>query len=75
MDKDKKLLIKLFGVVSMFLYEALAAMGIGYLIGLGLDKLFGFEMLFKAIFLVIGILAAVRNLIVKALKLGEELDE
>ncbi|WP_143312378.1 AtpZ/AtpI family protein [Candidatus Izimaplasma bacterium ZiA1] len=59
----------------MFLYEALAAMGIGYLIGLGLDKLFGFEMLFKAIFLVIGILAAVRNLIVKALKLGEELDE
>lgn len=59
----------------MFLYETLAAMGIGYLIGLGLDKLFGFEMLFKAIFLVIGILAAVRNLIVKALKLGEELDE
>jgi len=59
----------------MFLYEALAAMGIGYLIGFGLDKLFGFEMLFKAIFLVIGILAAVRNLIVKALKLGEKLDE
>lgn len=73
--KDSKYLIKAFGIVSMFIYEVLVAIGIGYAIGYGLDRLFDFELLFKAIFMVIGMFAGIRNLIVKALKLGEELDE
>ena len=75
MNDNRKYLLKAFSIVSMFIYEVLVAIAIGYAIGYGLDKLFNTELVFKAIFMLVGMFAGLRNLIVKALKLGEELDE
>lgn len=72
--KDKKFLLKLFAIASSFLYEALAAILLGYLIGLGLDRLFNLDTIFTIIFMILGALAAIRNLMVRVYKLGAQLD-
>lgn len=72
---DKKFLFKLFAIASSFLYEALAAILLGYFIGLGLDRLFKLDTVFIIIFMVIGALAAVRNLMVRVYKLGAQKDD
>ncbi|MFH5881573.1 MAG: AtpZ/AtpI family protein [Candidatus Izemoplasmataceae bacterium] len=72
---DKKFLIKLFAIATSFIYEAIAAIALGYLIGLGLDRLFKLDTIFTIIFMIIGALAAVRNVMVRAYKLGAEKDD
>lgn len=72
--KDKKFLLKLFAIASSFIYEALAAILLGYLIGLGLDRLFNLDTIFTIIFMILGALAAIRNLMVRVYKLGAQLD-
>ncbi|MFP4286450.1 MAG: AtpZ/AtpI family protein [Candidatus Izemoplasmataceae bacterium] len=72
--KDKKFLLKLFAIASSFIYEALAAILLGYLIGIALDRLFNLESIFTIIFMVLGALAAIRNLMVRVYKLGAQLD-
>lgn len=72
---DKKFMLKLFAIATSFLYEAIAAIGVGYLIGLGLDRLFNLENVFIIIFMIIGALAAVRNLMVRVYKLGVKKDD
>jgi F0F1-type ATP synthase assembly protein I len=72
--KDKKFLLKLFAIASSFLYEALAAILLGYFIGLGLDRLFNLDTIFTIIFMVLGALAAIRNLMVRVYKLGAQSD-
>ena len=71
---DKKFLLKLFAIASSFIYEAIAAILLGYFIGLGLDRLFNLDTVFTIIFMVIGSLAAVRNLMVRVYKLGAQKD-
>ncbi len=72
---DKKQTIKLIAIASNFAWEVIVAILIGFFIGLGLDRLFGFERLFVIIFMVVGALAAVRNFMVRIYRLGEEYDK
>ncbi len=74
--KDKKFLYKLLAITSSFIYEALAAILVGFFIGWGLDYLFGFENpIMRLIFMVVGALAAVRNFMVRVYRLGVKSDD
>jgi len=71
---DKKFILRLLAVATNFMYEAIVAIAIGYFIGLGLDSLFNLDTVFVGIFMIIGAIAAIRNLIVRVLRLGREKD-
>ncbi|MFP4078521.1 MAG: AtpZ/AtpI family protein [Bacillota bacterium] len=72
---DKKFIIKLLAIATSFIYEALAAILVGYLIGRGLDYLFSLDSVFIIIFMVLGALAAIRNLMVRVYRLGAKDDD
>jgi len=72
---DKKFIYKLLAIATNFVWEALAAIIVGYFIGLGLDKLFNLDTIFVIIFMILGALAAIRNLMVRVYKLGAKKDE
>ncbi len=72
---DKKFVLRLLAIATNFVYEAIIAIAIGYFIGLGLDRLFDLDTVFVGIFMIIGALAAVRNLIVRVMRLGAEHDD
>ena len=72
---DRKFILKLLAIATNFIYEAIAAILVGYLIGRGLDYLFSLENVFIIIFMVLGALAAVRNLMVRVYRLGAENDD
>ena len=73
--EERKFLLRLFAIVTSFIYEAIAAIAIGYLIGRLLDRLLDFDNVFVIIFMVIGALAAVRNLMVRVYRLGVRKDD
>lgn len=72
---DRRFLIKLLAVTSSFLYEALAGIIIGGFFGYGLDLLFGFDLLLRVIFMVLGALAAVVNFIRRVYRMGVNEDD
>ena len=72
---DKKFIYKLLAIATNFVWEAIAAILVGYLIGLGLDYLFNLEDIFTIIFMILGALASIRNLMVRVYKLGAQKDE
>jgi len=72
---DKKFIYKLLAIATNFVWEAIAAILVGFLIGLGLDKLFNLENIFTIVFMVLGALASIRNLMVRVYKLGAQKDE
>jgi F0F1-type ATP synthase assembly protein I len=67
---DRKFILKLLAVATHFIYEAIAAIAVGYFIGLGLDYLFSLEDKFTIILMVMGALAAISNLMVHVYRLG-----
>lgn len=71
---DRKFIVRLLAVATNFVYEALVAIALGYFIGLGLDRLLDLDTVFVGIFMTIGAIAAIRNLIVRVLRLGREKD-
>ncbi len=75
MDSDRKFLMKLLAVATSFLWEVLAAILVGYLIGRGLDWLFGFDRILSTVFMVLGAIAAIRNFIVRVYRLGVTHDD
>ncbi|MFW6298300.1 MAG: AtpZ/AtpI family protein [Bacillota bacterium] len=72
---DKKFIIKLLAIATNFIYEAFAAILVGYLIGRGLDYLLSFDNVFIIIFMVLGALTAIRNLMVRVYRLGAKDDD
>lgn len=72
---DKKFILKLLAVATNFIFEAIAAIVVGYIIGLGLDRLFSLESVFTIIFMVLGALAAVSNLMIRVYRLGANRDD
>ena len=72
---DKRFLLKLFAIATSFIYEALAAILIGYFIGRWLDRVFNLDTVFLIIMMVVGALAAVRNLMVRVYRLGVKKDD
>ena len=74
-QSDRKFLYKLLAVTTSFMYEALAGIIIGGLIGYGLDWLFGFDRILRYIFMVVGALAAVTTFIIRVYRLGVSEDD
>ena len=67
---DKKFILKLLAIATNFIYEAIAAVAVGYFIGLGLDYLFSLEDKFTIILMILGALAAISNLMVRVYRMG-----
>lgn len=67
MNKHKKSM-KIYSVVSSFMYEILATVGVSFLIGYFLDKWLDTVFVFKLIFIILGVFAGVRNLIKRVYK-------
>jgi undecaprenyl pyrophosphate phosphatase UppP len=68
-NKSNKTAFYIFNMVVQFFIETFVAMVIGYYIGKYLDSLlFSEEVVLVYVFVVIGIFAGLRNLIVRALK-------
>lgn len=68
--KDRRFMYKLLAVTTSFIYEAIASILIGGLIGYGLDYLFGLDGLLLIIFMVFGAIAAVINFIRRIYRMG-----
>lgn len=60
--------MKIYSVVSSFMYEILATVGVSFLIGYFLDKWLDTVFVFKLIFIILGVFAGVRNLIKRVYK-------
>lgn len=73
--EDRKFLFRLFAIATSFIYEAVAAIGIGFLLGRWLDNALEYENVFIIVFMFIGALAAVRNLMVRVYRLGARKDD
>jgi len=72
---DKRFLLKLLAITTSFLYEAIAAIGVGFLMGWGIDRLVGLERVFVIVFMVLGAIAAVRNFMVRVYRIGVDKDD
>ncbi|MFW5841870.1 MAG: AtpZ/AtpI family protein [Bacillota bacterium] len=68
--KDRRFMYKLLAVTTSFIYEAIASILIGGVIGYGLDYLFGLDGLLLIIFMVFGAMAAVINFIRRIYRMG-----
>jgi ATP synthase protein I len=68
--KDRRFMYKLLAVTTSFIYEAIASILIGGVIGYGLDYLFGLDGLLLIIFMVFGAIAAVINFIRRIYRMG-----
>lgn len=72
---DKQFLLKLLAVASNFIFEMLVGLVLGFLIGQWLDAWFELNLIFTII-LMVGIpLVAIRNFIVRMLRLGAKHDD
>lgn len=72
---EKRFLLKLLAVASNFIFEMLVGLVLGFLIGQWLDAWFEFNLVFTII-LMVGIpLVAIRNFIVRMLRLGAKHDD
>ncbi len=67
---DKKFILKLLAIATNFIFEVIAAILVGYFIYLLLDRLFTLDSSISIIFMVLGALAAVSNLMRRVYRLG-----
>lgn len=72
MKESQKNALKVYSVVSSFLFEIIITVGLSFFIGYFLDEWLNTVFVFKLIFIVIGVFAGIRNLIVKVTKLEDK---
>ncbi len=72
MNKKQKNAFRVYSIVSGFIYEIMITIGISIAIGYFLDKWLNTVFVFKLIFIIIGIFAGIRNLIMRVSKLEEK---
>ncbi len=73
MNQKQKNALRVYSVVSSFLFEIIITVGISIAIGYFLDEWLNTVFVFKLIFIIIGIFAGIRNLIVRVSRL-EDID-
>lgn len=71
---DQKFLMKLLAVASNFIFEMLAGLLAGFFIGRMLDQFWDLNLIFTVGFMVLLPLVAIRNFIVRMLRLGAKND-
>ena len=72
MHEKQKNALRVYSVVSSFLFEIIITVGISIAIGYFLDELLNTVFVFKLIFIIIGIFAGIRNLIVRVSRLEDK---
>ncbi len=72
---DKKFLMRLLAISSNFVWEMLVAILIGLFLGRILDRWLGFERLFVVILMILGMIGALRNFMVRVYRLGDKHNE
>lgn len=76
MKKEDKSAFYIFNLVIQFFLETFVSMAIGYFLGRWLDNLlFNERVIFTYIFVILGIFAGLRNLIVRTVKFDDEGDK
>ena len=75
MKSSQKKALKIYSVVSSFIFEILVTVGLGFAIGYFLDLWLNTVVVFKIIFIVLGVFAGIRNLIVRVNKVEETDDD
>lgn len=75
MNRKQKNAVKIYSVVSSFIFEIIVTVGVSFAIGYFLDIWLHTVVLFKIVFIVIGVFAGLRNLIVRIAKVEEKEDE
>ena len=71
MNKKQKNAFRVYSIVSGFLYEIIIIVGISIAIGYFLDEWLNTVFVFKLLFIIIGIFAGIRNLIVRVSRLED----
>ena len=72
MKSSSKKAMETYSIVSSFIFEIIVTVGISFAIGYFLDEVLNTLFVFKFIFIVIGVLAGIRNLIVRVTKLEDK---
>ncbi|MCK5388540.1 MAG: AtpZ/AtpI family protein [Candidatus Izimaplasma sp.] len=72
MNEKQKNAFRVYSVVSSFLFEIIITIGISIAIGYFLDEWLNTVFVFKLIFIIIGVFAGIRNLIVKVSRLEDQ---
>ncbi len=75
MNEDRKFLIRLLSIATMFAYEAVLLVLLGWFLGGLLDDYLERDSMFTIILMVVFALAAVRNFMVRVYRLGEKKDD
>lgn len=75
MNKKHSNAMKVYSVVSTFVFEIIITVGISFFIGYYLDQLLHTVFVFKLIFIVIGVFAGIKNLIDRVTKLEDRNEE
>ncbi len=75
MNMKQQNAFKVYSIVSSFIFEIIVTVGISFLIGYFLDELLNTVVLFKIIFIVIGVFAGLKNLVSRVAKLEDKDEE
>lgn len=71
MASNKNKSMRIYSVVSTFIYEIIATVGISFIIGYLLDMWLHTVFVFKLLFIIIGVFAGIRNLIKRVYKVEQ----
>jgi len=72
MNQNQKNALRVYSIVSSFMFEIIITVGISFIIGYFLDEWLNTVFVFKLIFIIVGIFAGIRNLIVRVSKLEDK---
>ena len=72
MNKDRKKAARIYAIASSFFYEVLLVTAIMFGFGYLLDEWLNTVFVFKALFLILGVLAGVRNVIKRIYKVEND---
>jgi F0F1-type ATP synthase assembly protein I len=75
MKSSRKKALKIYSVVSSFIFEIIITVALSFIIGYYLDLWLHTVVVFKIIFILIGVFAGIRNLILRVNKVEETPDE
>jgi F0F1-type ATP synthase assembly protein I len=75
MKSNQKKALKIYSIVSSFIFEIIATVGISFVIGYFLDEWLHTVFVFKFLFIMIGVFAGIRNLIKRVYKVEESNEE
>jgi len=70
-NSNQKKAMKIYSVVSSFFFEIVVTVGISFAIGYFLDQWLNTVFVFKLIFIILGVMAGIRNLIKRVYKVEE----